>query len=48
MSVSLLRLQNGEIALFYLLKNSEQDCRPVMRLSRDEGTTWSANDVHHG
>ena len=42
MSVSLLRLQNGEIALFYLLKNSEQDCRPVMRLSRDEGTTWSA------
>ena len=31
MSVSLLRLQSGEIALFYLLKNSLQDCRPVMR-----------------
>ncbi len=42
MSVSLLRLQSGEIALFYLLKNSLQDCRPVMRLSRDEGETWGA------
>ncbi len=42
MSVSLLRLQNGEIALFYLLKNSAQDCRPVMRISRDEGATWGA------
>lgn len=42
MSVSLLRLQNGQIALFYLLKNSEQDCRPLMRLSVDEGATWGA------
>lgn len=41
MSVSLLRLQSGEIALFYLRKNSLQDCRPVMRLSRDEAKTWS-------
>ncbi|MDD3546081.1 MAG: sialidase family protein, partial [Kiritimatiellae bacterium] len=40
MSVSLLRLQSGEIALFYLLKNSERDCRPVMRVSKDEGDTW--------
>lgn len=40
MSVSLLRLQSGKIALFYLRKNSEQDCRPVMRLSTDEGETW--------
>jgi hypothetical protein len=40
MSVSLLRLNSGEIALFYLLKNNEQDCRPVMRLSTDEGETW--------
>ncbi len=40
MSVSLLRLQSGAITLFYLLKNSEQDCRPVMRLSADEGATW--------
>ena len=42
MSVSLLRLQSGEIALFYLLKNSLSDCRPVMRRSFDEGKTWSA------
>jgi len=42
MSVTLLRLQNGEIALFYMLKNSSQDCRPVMRLSEDEGATWGA------
>ena len=41
MSVSLLRLQSGEIALFYLLKNSTKDCRPVMRRSFDEGRTWS-------
>ena len=42
MSVSLLRLQSDELALFYLLKNSEHDCRPVMRLSRDEGETWGS------
>ena len=42
MSASLLRLQSGEVALFYLVKNSEKDCRPVMRLSADEGATWGA------
>lgn len=42
MSASLLRLQSGEIALFYLRKNSEQDCRPLMRVSSDEGATWGA------
>lgn len=42
MSVSLLRLKSGEIALFYVRKNSLQDCRPVLRLSRDEAKTWSA------
>ena len=41
MSVSLLRLQTGEIALFYLRKNSLIDCRPLMRISRDEAQTWS-------
>jgi Neuraminidase (sialidase) len=41
MSVSLLRLKDGRIALFYLRKNSVTDCRPCMRHSRDEGKTWS-------
>ncbi len=42
MSVSLLRLKNGAIALFYLRKNSEEDCIPMMRISTDETATWSA------
>jgi len=42
MSVSLLRLQNGNIALFYLRKNSEADCIPMMRISTDEAKTWSS------
>lgn len=41
MSVSLLRLQNGKLALFYLIKNSWHDCRPWLRLSKDEAQTWS-------
>lgn len=41
MSVSLLRLQSGEIALFYVRKNSLQDCRPLVRISRDETKTWT-------
>ncbi|QEC54313.1 BNR repeat protein [Anseongella ginsenosidimutans] len=41
MSVSLLRLQNGAIAMFYLRKNSTSDCIPVMRISTDEAETWS-------
>lgn len=41
MSVSLLRLQDGRIALFYLRKNSLLDCRPYLRYSGDEGKTWS-------
>jgi hypothetical protein len=40
MSVSLLRLDQ-EIALFYLVKDSLADTRPMMRLSTDEGSTWS-------
>lgn len=40
MSVSLLRLQSGDIGLFYLRKNSLVDCRPVLRISTDEGRTW--------
>ncbi len=41
MSVSLLRLPDGRIALFYLRKNSMHDCRPVVRFSADEARTWS-------
>lgn len=41
MSVSLLRLKSGKLALFYLIKNSWIDCRPHMRISTDEGKTWS-------
>lgn len=41
MSVSLLRLKNGDIALFYLKKNSVSDCIPIMRISKDEAQTWS-------
>jgi hypothetical protein len=41
MSVSLLRLQSGELALFYLIKNSWHDCRPWLQLSEDEARTWS-------
>ena len=37
MSVTCRRLQSGEIALFYLVKDSSADCRPYMRLSTDEG-----------
>jgi len=42
MSISLLRLKDGSLALFYLRKNSGADCRPVMRVSRDEAKTWGA------
>ncbi|HWC00552.1 MAG TPA: sialidase family protein, partial [Bryobacteraceae bacterium] len=41
MSVSLLRLRDGRIALFYLRKNSTSDCRPYLRYSSDEAKTWS-------
>jgi sialidase-1 len=42
MSVSLLRLKNGRIALFYLRKNAITDCVPMVRFSDDESKTWSA------
>ena len=41
MSVSLLRLHDGRIAMFYLRKNSRSDCIPLMRTSSDETLTWS-------
>ena len=41
MSVSLLRLASGKLAMFYCIKNSWIDCRPHIRLSTDEGETWT-------
>ncbi|HND63200.1 MAG TPA: sialidase family protein [Opitutaceae bacterium] len=41
MSVSLLRLRSGSLALFYLAKkNKWLECHPFLRLSRDDGATW--------
>lgn len=40
MSVSLLRLASGKLAMFYCVKNSWIDCRPHMRVSGDDGETW--------
>ena len=48
MSVSLLRLKSGEIALFYLRKNAWDDCRPFMRLSTDEAKTWGEPSLCNG
>jgi len=41
MSVSLLRLKDGRLALFYLEKKNWLDCRPYVRFSSDESATWS-------
>lgn len=41
MSVSLIRLASGELGLFYARKNSMLDCRPYLRISKNEGKTWS-------
>jgi len=40
MSVSMLRLNSGDIALFYMRKNSPTDCRPYLRKSSDDALTW--------
>ena len=45
MSVSLIRLQNGEIGILYLQKEAGDDgvvCMPIFRYSQDECKTWSA------
>ena len=45
MSVSVLRLQDGRLALVYVRKQAATDffcdCRPVIRFSTDEAKTWS-------
>lgn len=46
MSVSLLRLKSGKLALFYIVKESAADGRItssiLMKTSADEGKTWSS------
>ncbi len=42
MSVSLLRMQNGDLGMFYLRKdNTAHTCIPCLTRSADEGKTWS-------
>ncbi len=43
--VSLLRLQDGRIALFYLRDNTDFDELPYIRYSSDEGKSWSEPKV---
>lgn len=45
MSVSLLRMPGGEAGLFYLKKNSMQDCRLWLRRSMDEAGTWGEPEL---
>ena len=40
MSVSLLRMKNGDIGLFYLVRRSWHDTRMELMRSSDEGRTW--------
>lgn len=42
MSVSLLRMANGDVGLFYVLRRGWHDTRLHLRRSTDEGRTWSA------
>lgn len=41
MSVSLMRMQNGDVGLFYLVRKTFSDMRMILRRSADEGRTWS-------
>ncbi len=45
MSVSLLPLKNGSIALFFLLRRSFEDMQPCVSISNDDGKTFSTPKV---
>ncbi|MBR2584989.1 MAG: exo-alpha-sialidase [Thermoguttaceae bacterium] len=38
MSVTLRRLADGRVVMFYLVTESSEDCRPYMRVRRNDGT----------
>ena len=40
MSVTLRRLADGRVVMFYLVTESSEDCRPVMRVRQDDGSLW--------
>jgi sialidase-1 len=40
MEVDFLRMPSGDLCLFYCRKNGDDDCRVMMRKSRDDGKTW--------
>lgn len=40
MSVSLLKMRNGDIGMFYLIRKSWYDMQIVLQRSSDEGKTW--------
>lgn len=42
MTPSLLRMANGDIGLFYLVRKGFHDCRLYLRRSNDEGRSWGA------
>ncbi|NLC68305.1 MAG: exo-alpha-sialidase [Clostridiaceae bacterium] len=41
MSVSLMRMNNGDIGLYYGIRKDTNDARKYLRRSGDEGKTWS-------
>ncbi|MDD5064950.1 MAG: sialidase family protein [Phycisphaerae bacterium] len=41
MSVSLLRMDNDDMGMFYLVRKGWGDTRPCIRRSSDEGDTWT-------
>ena len=41
MSVSLLRMQNGDIGMFFVAKQGAVQCLPYLVRSQDEGRSWS-------
>lgn len=45
MSVSLLRMKNNDIGLFYAVRKGANDIRLYLRRSADEGRTWSASKL---